>query len=110
VNTWTVRLTHQAEQDIEDILGWTHEHFGALQLSTYTDVIQEALGALTSGPASVGVRWVPELGADVATLHVARMGRKGRHLLVVRVQEHQQVVEVLRVLHDSMDPGRHMPH
>jgi toxin ParE1/3/4 len=110
MNPWTVRLTRAAEQDIEDILDWTFEHFGALQLSTYTDVLQEALGALSGGPSSLDVRRVPELGADVATLHVARMGRKGRHLLVVRVQEQQHLVEVLRVLHDSMDLGRHLPH
>jgi toxin ParE1/3/4 len=110
MNPWRVRLTQAAAQDVENILDWTHEHFGALQLSTYTGVIQDALGALADGPECVGVRRVPELGVDMATLHVARKGLKGRHLLVLRVREAQHVVEVLRVLHDSMDLSRHLPH
>jgi toxin ParE1/3/4 len=54
------------------------------------------------------VRWHPELGETVATLHVARQGRKGRHLLVFRVSASERVVEVLRILHDSMDLSRHL--
>jgi hypothetical protein len=35
-------------------------------------------------------------------LHVARQGRKGRHLVVFRVYEKGCVIEVLRILHDSI--------
>ncbi|MFZ2124789.1 type II toxin-antitoxin system RelE/ParE family toxin [Rhodoferax sp.] len=104
---WTVRLTDQATQDVEDILDWTLAQFGTRQLEIYTDAINDALEDLNDGPTTVGVRWHPELGEAVATLHVARQGRKGRHLLVFRVSAPESVIEVLRILHDSMDLVRH---
>jgi len=106
---WTVRLTHQAAQDIEDILHWTFERFGPLQMAAYADVINDALDALVKWPHLLDARRRPELGDDddVATLHVARQGRKGRHLVVFRVYEKGCVIEVLRILHDSMDLPRH---
>ncbi len=108
MSSWTVRLADRAAQDIEDILDWTLEHFGPLQLETYTDVINDALEALNAGPWLIDVRKRPELGDDVATLHIARHGYKGRHQLVFRVDEAACVIEVLRILHDSMDLTRHL--
>lgn len=105
---WIAHLTDQAAQDIENILDWTYEQFGPLQMDAYTAVINDALEALTEGPQQNGVRPRPELGEGVATLHVARKGRKGRHLLVFRAHEQDGVIEVLRILHDSMDPARHL--
>ena len=45
------------------------------------------------------------------TLHVARRGRTGRHLVVYRTGTpavDPPIVEVLRLLHDSMDLSRHI--
>ncbi len=105
---WTVRLADQATQDIEDILDWTLEQFGPLQLASYTDVINDALETLNAGPQLIDVRWRPELSDDVGTLHVARHGYKGRHQLVFRVDETACLIEILRVLHDSMDLQQHL--
>lgn len=105
---WRVRLADRAAQDVEDILDWTFEQFGPLQLQIYTDVINDALEALNAGPQLIDVRRRPELGDDVATLHVARHGYKGRHQLVFRVDETTCLIEILRILHDSMDFQRHL--
>ncbi|OIP15761.1 MAG: hypothetical protein AUK51_12450 [Comamonadaceae bacterium CG2_30_59_20] len=105
---WTVRLTDHAAQDVEDILAWTFQQYGSQQLEIYTDAVNDALEVLNEGPTAVGVRWQPELGEAVATLHVARQGHKGRHLLFFRVSASESVVEVLRILHDSMDWSRHL--
>lgn len=45
------------------------------------------------------------------TLHVARQGRKGRHFMVFRVgrKPGREVIEGLRLLHDSMDLQQHLP-
>ncbi|MEW5886414.1 MAG: type II toxin-antitoxin system RelE/ParE family toxin [Pseudomonadota bacterium] len=105
---WTVRLADRADQDIEEALAWTLEHFGPLQLEIYADIINAALEALNAGPHLPDVRKCPELGDGIATLHVARHGGKGRHLLVFFVDEAACEVEILRVLHDSMDLARHL--
>ena len=105
---WIAHLTDQAAQDIENILDWIYEQFGPLQMEVYADVINDALEVLTQGPQLIDVRRRPELGDNVATLHVARQGRKGRHLLLFRVHEQDCAIEVLRILHDSMDLARHL--
>lgn len=105
---WTARLAEKAAQDVENILDWTYRHFGSQQMQVYAGVIGDALAALIEDPRLVDLRWRPDLGDGVAVLHVAREGRKGRHLLVFRVHDQDRVVEVLRVLHDSMDLQRHL--
>ena len=47
----------------------------------------------------------------IFTLHVARKGRKGRHFIMFRLgrTSEQDVIEVLRLLHDAMDLQRHLP-
>lgn len=79
-----------------------------MQLESYTDVINDALAALNEGPQLIDVRRRPELGDDVVTLHVARHGRRGRHQLIFRVHDQECVIEVLRILHDSMGLQRHL--
>ena len=53
-------------------------------MESYTHVINDALEALNQGLQLIDVRRRPELGDDVAALHVARPGRKGRHQLIFR--------------------------
>ena len=48
-----------------------------------------------------------DIGLGISTFHVARHGRKGRHFVVFKVAP-QQTIEVLRLLHDSMDLARHV--
>ena len=110
-NSWTVRLSAAAEADFRQILRWTMENFGSVQARNYADTLSSALKALSAGPAIIGVKERPEIGNDIRTLHVARNGRKGRHFVMFRIGsiEGGDVIDVLRLLHDSMDLERHLP-
>lgn len=107
---WAVRLTRAAEADFQDILIWTVEQFGARQARAYATTLMRAISALTPGPGVAGVRVREDLGSGVATFHVARARRKGRHLIVFRARTNrdEHVIEVLRILHDTMDLSRHL--
>lgn len=108
---WTVRLSAAAETDYRQILRWTLKNFGPSQTKDYAAALTTALKALCAGPTTIGVKAREEIGTNLWTLHVAREGRKGRHFVlfrVSRVQEHL-VIDVLRLLHDSMDVERHLP-
>jgi toxin ParE1/3/4 len=105
---WCVRLTDQAELDLLDISRWTFENFGARQAEHYVETILLAIEALTDGPDTLGTKARDELAPGVRTLHIARHGRKARHFVVFRVAD-DQALEVLRLLHDSMDLARHLP-
>lgn len=107
---WIVRLSAAADADFRQIVGWTAENFGSIQARTYADTLSAALQALSAGPTITGVKERPEIASGIKMLHVARQGRKGRHFVLFRavsVDGHNHV-EVLRLLHDSMDLKRHL--
>lgn len=108
---WTVRLSAAAEADYRNILRWTMENFGSDQARVYAGTLSSALKELSAGPAIIGVKERDEIGPDIRTLHVARKGRKGRHFIMFRVSgfHGRNVIDVLRLLHDSMDFKRHLP-
>jgi toxin ParE1/3/4 len=107
---WSVRLAKAAEQDFEDVIEWTVREFGARQALTYANSLIDAIDVLTGGPEVVGVRARDDIGAGLYSLHVARQRRRGRHWLVFRISnDAKHTIELLRILHDSMDIVRHVP-
>ncbi len=108
---WTIRLAAAAEQDFREILRWTVQNFGRGQARAYARTLSGALHDLARGPSIMGARRREDIGLGIHTLHVARKGRKGRHLVVFRLAPppSEQVIDVLRLLHDSMDLPRHLP-
>jgi len=107
---WTIRLAEAAGQDYQAILHWTVENFGRAQARTYAKTLNSALQDLAQGPSLTGVRPREDIGPGIHTLHVARQGRKGRHFVVFRIvpSPDTSIIEVLRLLHDSMDLPRHL--
>ncbi len=66
--------------------------------------------ALRDGPEIAGVKARPEIGKGVMTLRVARHGRRGSHFLMFHLASASaRELEVLRVLHEAMDPQHHLP-
>jgi toxin ParE1/3/4 len=105
---WIVRLTDQAEQDLLDVALWTSENFGSRQAKEYLEGLMQAIEALYDGPEVLGAKKRDDIGADIRILHVALFRKKGRHFVVFR-QIVPQTIDVLRLLHDSMDLARHVP-
>jgi len=108
---WRVRLAHAAEADIQDIIRWTAGQFGAVQARRYAANISAALADLADGPCIAGVKSRDEILPGLMTLHIARKRRKGRHFIMFRTGKSQEseIIEALRLLHDTMDFPRHLP-
>lgn len=104
---WTVNLTPDAERDSASILRWTWREFGRQQAQTYRITLRKALEALESGPNTIGVKKRDDIVPGILSLHVARDGRKGRHFILFRIAE-PHTIDVLRLLHDSMDFAAHL--
>jgi len=105
---WSIRVTRSAQQDVVAIRAWMHRRFGARQARTYVHTLALALQALgDEGPDLPGASPRDDLGAGVRVLHVARHGRHGRHFVVFRAGGKHRI-DVLRILHDSMDMARHV--
>ena len=94
--------------DLLEIFKWIAENFGARQAEYYAETVSLAVEALHDGPEILGSKPRDEIVLRIRALHVARHGRKGRHFVVFRVAD-EDVLDVLRLLHDSMDLARHLP-
>jgi toxin ParE1/3/4 len=110
MSQWTVKLSDTAEKNFQGIVEWTAENFGEIQALIYAETLAHALEALAEGPSLVDAKQRDEILKGLRSLHVARRGRKGRHFILFRVAggDDRKVIEVLRVLHDSMDLPRHL--
>ncbi len=105
---WRIRFGAAAELDFANILRWTTESFGARQAHLYRQTLIQAVGELAGGPDVRGSKVRDEIKPGLRTLHVARHGRRGRHFLLYRVVG-DRMIEIARILHDSMDLQRHVP-
>lgn len=116
--TLGLRLSPDAEADIDEILEWSVERFGAEVRDGYEELISATLEGLMDNPLHPGTRDRPELGHGVRVVHLrsshgrvragARRIRSPRHFVVYRQVD--GVVQVVRVLHEAMDlPRHHIP-
>jgi toxin ParE1/3/4 len=108
---WTVRLGETARSDFRRIIGWTTERFGEKQSRAYAATLSAALEALTAGPAIAGVKARQDIGRGLYTLHAARAGRRGRHVIIFRIAGNptRKIIDIVRILHDAIDLPRHVP-
>ena len=107
---WEVELSSAAEADLRQIVRWTTRQFGSAQAASYGQLLRDALKALEAGANITGARRREEIGAGYRTLHIARNRRRARHFILFRVVDpaEERVIRVVRILHDAMDPARHL--
>lgn len=113
-----VNIAAQARRDISSILAWTEKNFGPQTLKRYAKLIATAIEQIAENPNLAGSIQRPEIAQDCRTYHLffsrTSAGRAGdrirqpRHFLVYRVTE-STIVEIGRVLHDSMDLPSNLP-
>lgn len=106
--TWHIHLTDQAEQYLLEISKWTAKNFGIQQAEHYAETMTLAIEALHDGSEILGAKVRGDIAKGIHTLHVARQGRKGRHFVVFSISE-EHIINVLRLLYDSMDLAKHLP-
>lgn len=105
---WSVRLADAAERDFRDIYAWTADQFGADQAEVYADALSLTIDALRTGPRIIGAKMRDDVATGLCSLPVKVKRRRGRHHVFFRVAEQTREIVVLRILHDAMDPARHI--
>ena len=113
-----VIIAPKARRDIASILANTEENFGPQTLKRYGKLIATAIEQVAEDPELVCSSTRPEIANHCRTYHLnfsrkaaGRIGdriRQPRHFLLYRVTK-SNVVEIGRVLHDSMDLQLHLP-
>ena len=109
-----LNLAREAENDLEEITSYTARTFAEKALDRYLHLLEVVFLRLRSDPSCSGVRTVD---GDVKKYHLAMskdaartdsgVVKNPRHLVFFRISAER--LEILRILHDSMDFERHLP-
>lgn len=103
-----------ALQDVAAIQDWMSAKFGELTSQRHDSLMEAALADLLAEPTRLGVRLHPAMPQGIFVYHLRFSRRKPatagvekpRHFFVFRLDE--DILTVLRVLHDSMDLAAHV--
>lgn len=110
------RLSRPAQADLAHILATSAERWGAEGRRRYAAILAAAMRQAAADPNGALTRSRPELLPGLRSLHVrhvradaprSRIGQPA-HILYYRVVA-PDLIEIIRVLHDRMEPSRHVP-
>ncbi|MDA0206772.1 MAG: type II toxin-antitoxin system RelE/ParE family toxin [Acidobacteria bacterium] len=116
IRRFRLEVTQAASQDMAAIATWSSKEFGAAAALRYETLIFQALRDIESDPSRLGVRSPAELAHPVHTYHLQfsshrvphhEFVRRPRHYFVYRIKDN--IVEILRLIHDAQDLERHVP-
>lgn len=103
------RLTELASEDFRSVVRHSAELYGAVQAGRYGALLRHAITTIANTPDRPNSRDRGDLGHGVRSFPAAvvadRLGAV-RHVVFYRIAN-DGVTEILRILHDSMDPARH---
>jgi|SRR5882724_10549430 len=100
-------FTAIAKADIRRALRFTVRRFGRNQLAEYRALMRDARKRLAENPL-LGHRR-DDLPPEARVFHIGQEGRSASHFFLYRVVD-DGTVQVLRVLHKSMDAPRQLPN
>lgn len=113
---YALNVSSAARRDLRSIARWSLKEFGETAAQRYRDLLDCALNDIASDPHRPGVRAHSNLPGGTLIYHLSLSRERARsdlgtvktprHALVYRVSG--QVVELLRVIHDSRDLVQHL--
>lgn len=113
-STLGYRYTGRADSDIEGILRYTDGRFGRAQRQRYAALIDRAASMIAADPMRRGSRPSDALPPGVRSFHIELAARRrgaAAHVLYyvqARLDDERDGIVILRVLHERMDPARHL--
>ncbi len=92
------KFAEKAERDLEDIIDYTFQQWGAVQTQTYLDGL-ETHGQLLADNPDLGIKREALSEGLLSFLYES-------HILYYMKQPHG--ITIVRVLHQNMDPMKHL--
>lgn len=107
-----LRLSGRAQADLRALLALSRAHHGEEGEVRYVATLAAAMEMIAAAPEGPNTRARPELGPGIRCLHSRRARRSGGvrapvHVIYYRIGV-GSIVDVLGVLHERMDPHRHL--
>jgi toxin ParE1/3/4 len=108
-----LRVARRAEIDLMIILGDSAEKWGTEASRRYGAALMRGMRQVATDPQGRLTRPRPDIRSDLRSFHLRHLRQNSRHpavkrpvhVLYYRVVE-PGVVEIVRVLHDRMEPAR----
>lgn len=89
------KISILASQDIESIWQYTYENWSIEQADRYVNLIVDEIEYVAEKPES---------GFDVSSLRQGYFRTKIKsHLIFYKIDQKNEIVEIIRILHQSMD-------
>jgi toxin ParE1/3/4 len=107
-------LSPLAEADIENILDETVRLFGPAQEQRYYHLILAAVERIAENPFCIGTKACDELSPGLRSFHIGTAASRqsaASHVLyfqTVPSPDGEPDIRIARILHDRMDPERHI--
>jgi len=92
------KLTREADRDLDGIWEYTYKQWGKGQANKYLNKLEDHFYKLAANPYLGKRRY--ELAGSPMSFHCER------HVIFYRIAD--EGIEIIRVLHDSMDFPRHL--
>ena len=108
------KYSRTADRDLRAILQFTTSRFGRSQRQRYAELVDAAAALLGAEPMRIGSRRRDDLGRGIRSFHfelaAQRRGAAAHVLYYVQgtLDDGRDGVIILRVLHERMDPARHL--
>jgi toxin ParE1/3/4 len=112
----SIRLSRAAKADLVQILITSEDRWGTAARRRYQTVIAAAMRRVADDPEGLATRVREDLAAGIRSFHL-RHARIANHGSRVRQPAHvlyyrrvaPDLIEIVRVLHERMEPRRHLP-
>lgn len=118
MSTTQYRISDTALADIKDILRHSQLQFGTEARLRYQELLRTAFEDLARMPNRVGSSMRDEIAAGLRSLHLTHSRKRAaglhgmvqspRHIVFYRIAD-DQVIEIVRILHDAMEARLHLP-
>ena len=104
------RFTAQADADVVAILRRTRKLFGPGQVMAYAEIIDEGVAMIAKNASRPAVMGRSELGPGVKSMHLEHAARRrgGAAHVLYFLETQGEVIVILRVLHEAMEPRRRL--
>lgn len=93
----TYRLSQKAIEDLRGIWCYSEAQWGSAQAESYLRIMEKQFEWIVAQPT---------LGKLLTAIPGYRQRAAGSHMIIYRIDD--QEITVIRVLHQRMDPSRHL--
>ena len=106
------RLSGPAKADLAAILDTSQDRWGEAARTRYAALLEAAMQSIAADPEGPLTRARAEISPGVRSFHV-RHARRARgvkspvHVIIFQINR-SGMIEILRILHENMEPGRHI--